>query len=475
MTWKILLVVGGLLTALPAAAQLTQERATVSAGGGTLTSSQYTLTGTIGQASPVGVLSNATLTIQAGFWHGATPMAFTLTIKKRGTGSGVVTGPGIACGADCAERYAAGTTLDLAAAPDPCSRFVRWEDAAGQPLLSPLTVSANLTVAAVFEACCPAPVTLLSPVDSAANQPLDVTLTWQAAAKADSYDVFLGASEPLAKQTTTLGLQYAPVGLTLNTTYAWRVDAVNRCGATPGTARSFTTIAQTDVVPPVITLHVTPETIILGQSVTITTSATDNIGVTDFHLTVNGTEIATTPGTATYTPSAAGTSSVAASAKDAAGNSEAETMFFWVTGATATIPLYEGFDAEHGISDVDATVVTFTSGSMIVTDSIPYPPGMTQLFTFHEATDLHFEAANGLRLFLEPGVKGILLKDTRYDSVTADSLAGLTLGTWAGGTAISATDTVVFLTAEGRYFKFAYVAMNAAAWTVEAQYAELAQ
>ena len=34
MTWRMLLVVGGLLTALPAAAQLTQERATVSAGSG---------------------------------------------------------------------------------------------------------------------------------------------------------------------------------------------------------------------------------------------------------------------------------------------------------------------------------------------------------------------------------------------------------------------------------------------------------
>ena len=252
--WNMLLVVGGLLAALPAAAQaqLTQERATVSAGGGTLTSPQYIVTGTLGQASPVGVMSGETLTIHAGFWHGAAPMAFTLTIKKRGTGSGVVTGPGIDCGADCAERYAAGTTLDLAAAPDPCSRFVRWEDAAGQPLISPLTISANLTVAAVFEACCPAPVTSLSPPNGAANQPLDATLTWQAAAKASSYEVYLGAGEPLAKQTTTLGLQYAPVGLTLNTTYAWRVDAVNACGATPGRVWAFATVASVNQ-PPQIT------------------------------------------------------------------------------------------------------------------------------------------------------------------------------------------------------------------------------
>ena len=87
MTWRMLFVVGGLLTALPAAAQLTQERATVSAGGGTLTSPQYIVTGTLGQASPVGVLSNATLTIQAGFWHG---QSFFLTIVIQGDGSGSV-------------------------------------------------------------------------------------------------------------------------------------------------------------------------------------------------------------------------------------------------------------------------------------------------------------------------------------------------------------------------------------------------
>ena len=127
MTWRMLFVVGGLLTALPAAAQITQERATVSAGGGTLTSPQYIVTGTLGQASPVGVLSGETLTIHAGFWGGAgaPPLTFTLTVTRQGTGSGMVTGPGIACGADCAERYAVGATLDLAAAPDPCSRFVR--------------------------------------------------------------------------------------------------------------------------------------------------------------------------------------------------------------------------------------------------------------------------------------------------------------------------------------------------------------
>ena len=38
--------------------------------------------------------------------------------------------------------------------------------------------------------------------------------------------------------------------MTLNTAYHWRVDAVNACGATPGTAWAFTTTANH---PPTIT------------------------------------------------------------------------------------------------------------------------------------------------------------------------------------------------------------------------------
>ena len=393
--------------------------------------------------------------------------------------SGMVTGPGIACGADCAETYAVGATLDLAAAPDPCSRFVRWEDAAGQPLISPLTISANLTVAAVFEACCPAPVTLLSPADGAANQPLDATLTWQAADGASSYDVYWGASEPLVKQTTTLGLQYAPVGLTLNTTYAWRVDAVNACGATPGTARSFTTIAQTDVVPPVITLNVAPETIILGQSVTITTSATDNIGVTDFHLTVNGTEIATTPGTATYTPSAAGTSSVTASAKDAAGNEGTATGTILVNEGpppiTAAMKYYEGFDPLNGVVERDRTVLVFTPQTRSEMTNIPTIPGIERFVSFSDAVAFHFafqKTAESAILFItEPTANAALLTGVAFETLSAQDVAAVSFEAWPTGRAVSSNHVVALLftdasTGAPTYFKIGHFKEDLAAMTV---------
>lgn len=482
------LIAALLLMAPPCAAQMTQERATLSAGGGTLTAPQYILTGSIGQASPVGVLTTGTLTLQAGFFDGgsAAPRTYALTVRLAGTGSGRVTGAGIACGADCVETYAAGTTIELTAMPALCSRAVRWEDEAGVPLATPLTIASDSTVVAVFDACCPAPVMLLSPADGAVNVPIDAPLTWQAADGASSYDVYLGATDPLAKQTNTLDVQYALTGLTLNTAYRWRVDAVNSCGITPGTVRTFTTVAQTDTVPPVVTLSVTPDTIVLGQSVTITTTATDNVGVTEFHLTVNGTEIATAPGTATYTPSAVGTYSALATTKDAAGNEGATTKTCLVNEAppsiTTAIKYYEGFDPLNGVVERDRTVLVFTPQTTTDMTDIPNIPGIERFVTFSDAVAFHVEfhktAESSILFVTEPNVQAALLTGIAFETLSAQQVKTLAFGEWPNGHAVS-SDHVVALsfteTANGTptYFKIGHFQTNLATMTITFTYQEL--
>lgn len=49
-----------------------------------------------------------------------------LTVQAGGSGTGTVTGPGIACGADCEEPYAEGTAVVLEATPDTGSAFAKW-------------------------------------------------------------------------------------------------------------------------------------------------------------------------------------------------------------------------------------------------------------------------------------------------------------------------------------------------------------
>ena len=52
-----------------------------------------------------------------------------LSVQRSGDGAGTVSGPGIDCGSDCAERYEPGTVVTLTATPGADSSFVHWEGA----------------------------------------------------------------------------------------------------------------------------------------------------------------------------------------------------------------------------------------------------------------------------------------------------------------------------------------------------------
>ena len=91
-----------------------------------------------------------------------------------------------------------------------------------------------------------------SPPDGAVNVPLNITMSWDAAAAATGYDVYLGVDrlavegathsspEYVGRVATT---SYAPSGLQAGTVYYWRVDAVNSAGVTKGPVWAFATAA----------------------------------------------------------------------------------------------------------------------------------------------------------------------------------------------------------------------------------------
>ena len=91
-------------------------------------------------------------TVGAVFEQGAR----TLTVSRRGDGSGSVSGEGIDCPDDCDETFEAGSTVTLTAAAADGSAFARWEDVEceqeeQEKESCTVTVDDEMTAVAVFE------------------------------------------------------------------------------------------------------------------------------------------------------------------------------------------------------------------------------------------------------------------------------------------------------------------------------------
>lgn len=95
----------------------------------------------------------------------------------------------------------------------------------------------------------PAKVSGVSPVNGAINQQLDIYLSWVKPAMAQRYDVYFGDSaETLALVSSDQSARVKELpGLSLDSTYYFRIDAVNDLGTTAGDVCSFSTWATADI------------------------------------------------------------------------------------------------------------------------------------------------------------------------------------------------------------------------------------
>jgi len=80
-----------------------------------------------------------------------TSTGYPLTVTKSGTGTGMVTGPGIDCGSDCGQGYPDGTPpVTLTATPDASSTFAGWSGACLGTGSCLVTMDAAKSVTATF-------------------------------------------------------------------------------------------------------------------------------------------------------------------------------------------------------------------------------------------------------------------------------------------------------------------------------------
>lgn len=94
----------------------------------------------------------------------------------------------------------------------------------------------------------PTAVSYTTPVDAVTGVPTALTLAWSLNDTANQYEVFLGTTPTLGAGDsvgTQTGSIYEAAGLSANTTYYWRVDAINESGTTEGAVLSFTTQGAT--------------------------------------------------------------------------------------------------------------------------------------------------------------------------------------------------------------------------------------
>lgn len=80
----------------------------------------------------------------------APPVYYALTVSRAGTGDGLVLGPGVDCGINCAVVYLAGTTVELNATPDGTSTFDGWSDACAGTGTCTIVMNAAKQVTASF-------------------------------------------------------------------------------------------------------------------------------------------------------------------------------------------------------------------------------------------------------------------------------------------------------------------------------------
>jgi large repetitive protein len=98
---------------------------------------------------------------------------------------------------------------------------------------------------------------------------------------------------------------------------------------------------EADAIAPLVQVNPSVKPVALGQSVTLYTSATDNVGVKFLNLTVNGKAVTIDAnGLYTFTPDKVGTINAVATAIDAAGNqSTATTTFDVIDFSDITAPV----------------------------------------------------------------------------------------------------------------------------------------
>jgi len=135
----------------------------------------------------------------------------------------------------------------------------------------------------------PAAPVLVAPVAAAQNQETSLTLSWLTSTGASTYRLQVSANSSFAatvyNDSTITGTSQLITGLTVGTTYYWRVNAKNVAGTSAYSTRSFTTIVM--VAAPQAPILAAPADVAVNISTSPTLSWNAATGATTYRLQVD--------------------------------------------------------------------------------------------------------------------------------------------------------------------------------------------
>ena len=275
--------------------------------------------------------------------------AAALTVTRAGAGGGTVTSApaGIACGADCTERYAPGTVVTLTAAPAAGSTFGGWSGAGcGTTNTCAITLGAATSVTATFNTSALA-VRFAAPAPNATvSGTTTVTLN---ATGGSGYTYRLAIDGAIVYSGTAATYAWTTSGIA-NAAHTLTATVTDGLGRTASASQSVT--VQNGSTPPTGSLQISitqpkPGTTVKGSAwaviwLTGATGASNNVTLTLGGRTVGTTTSATAgPISLAYdtTPAADGAQTLTVSARDAGGKTGSGGVSVTVAnGPTAAPP-----------------------------------------------------------------------------------------------------------------------------------------
>ena len=289
------------------------------------------------------------------------PSTYSLGVLRAGSGSGTVTSvpSGISCGATCSASFTSGASVVLTATPDSSSTLASWSGC-GTVLGAQCTVT--LTGAQIV---------------TATFQPLSARLTISKAGTGTGT-----VTSPTGISCGTVCSQVVNVGTTVSLTAAaatgstytgWSGGGCSGTGTCTAQLMADTTItatfggASTDATAPTASITAPAAGQSVSGTVTVTASASDNTGVVGVQFKLDGANLGAEVTAAPYavswntTTAAAGTHTLTAVARDAAGNTTTSASVGVTVGsgtvASPGLVGYWKFDDASGTTAVDSSGV----------------------------------------------------------------------------------------------------------------------